>query len=262
MAANVVVDRDGAVAVVRLNRPEAMNALDIPARQALLGSLAELARDPQARAVVLTGAGRAFCAGADLKAAAGNPERTGRSAAHTLLHDFQPLLECIMRMDKPVIAAVNGAAAGIGMSLVLACDLVVMDKNAYLKSPFVAMGLVPDGGAAWFLSRRIGYGRAFEALAESQRMSAERCLQWGVANRIESGELLEKSAVAWASELAALPPLALTLTKRIARLSLTASFADALATEAEFQAVCAASEDSKEAISAFAQKRQPVFKGR
>ena len=262
MASDVEVTTEGRVATVTLNRPEAMNAIDNGMRRNLLSAFDEIARSPDLRAVILTGAGKAFCSGADLKSAAANPDTSLRRTARTLLHDFQPLLETIGRMDKPVIAAVNGAAVGVGMSLALACDLLVMAENAYLMSTFVGIGLIPDGGLAWFLARRIGYARAFEALVDCQKLGAARCVELGIANRAVADASLAEAAFKWAGELAGRAPIAMALTKRAARLALSSSMTDALTMEAELQTICAATEDAKEAIAAFRNKRTPDFHGR
>jgi 2-(1,2-epoxy-1,2-dihydrophenyl)acetyl-CoA isomerase len=262
MASDVIISNQGPVATVTLNRPEAMNAIDNSMRRNLLASFDELARSANVRAVVLTGAGKGFCSGADLKSAASNPDTGLRRTARTLLHDFQPLLECIIRMDKPVIAAVNGVAAGFGMSIALACDLVVMADTAYLMSPFVGIGLIPDGGAAWFLARRIGYGRTFEILVEGQKLAAPRCVDLGVANRVVPAESLAADAARWAASMAERAPIAVALTKRVIRLSLSSALSEALNVEAELQALCASTEDAREAIAAFGEKRPPSFRGR
>ncbi len=258
----VVLSRKDRVAIIELNRPDALNAIDIPMRRALLSSLDELGRDAGVGAVVLAANGKAFCSGADLKAAAENPDSSARRTARTLIHDFQPIVEALTRIDKPVIAAVNGAAAGVGLSLVLACDLIVMDSSAYLMSPFINLGLIPDGGAAWFLTRRLGYARAFEMLADAEKLPAERCLQLGIANRVVMPEALRGDCEQWATKLAARAPLALALTKRLARLSLTSSLSDTLTMEAEFQTFLATTADAREAITAFGEKRAPTFYGR
>jgi 2-(1,2-epoxy-1,2-dihydrophenyl)acetyl-CoA isomerase len=165
-------------------------------------------------------------------------------------------------MDKPVIAAVNGAAAGVGMSLALACDLMVISSTAYLMSPFVGIGLIPDGGASWFLTRRIGYARAFELFTDGQKLNAARTLELGIANRIAEPEALRPTASRWAAELAERAPIALALTKRIARLSLSMTLSDTLTLEAELQNLCAGTEDAREAIAAFHDKRTPHFQSR
>jgi 2-(1,2-epoxy-1,2-dihydrophenyl)acetyl-CoA isomerase len=262
MSETVVTTQLGAVAVIELNRPDAMNAVNTQMRGELYTALDKAARDPAIGAVVLTGSGKSFCSGADLKAAAKNPDQSTRRTARTLLHDFQPILECITRLDKPVIAAVNGGAIGVGMSFALACDFLVMAENAYLLAPFVNIGLIPDGGAAWFLTRRIGYGRALEILMEGQKLEARRCHELGLANRIVAADGLREGALAWAAQLAARAPLAMALTKRIARLSLTTGLSDALTVEAEFQTFLATTQDAKEAIAAFGEKRTPTFQSR
>lgn len=261
MESTVRCERHGRVALLELHRPQAMNAIDIPMRRELHAGLDALARDPAVGVVVLSGAGRAFCSGADLRSAA-NSDGGMRRTATTLLHDFQPIIETLCRMGKPVIAAVNGPAAGVGMSLALACDLMVMARSAYLMSPFVGVGLVPDGGASWFLCRRIGYARTFEVLAEGNRLDAERCVALGIANRLEDDDALRAAAMEWAGVLAARAPIALTLTKRMARLSEAVGLSEALTLEAEMQSVCANTEDAREAFAAFAEKRTPDFRGR
>jgi len=258
----VQTQRLGRVALIELNRPDALNALDKETRIALAADLEAVARDNDIGAVVLAGAGRAFCAGADLKSGGPNAEAGLLHPARVLQYDFHPLLEFITKMDKPVIAAVNGAAVGVGMSMVLACDLVVMASDAYLQSSFINVGLIPDGGIAWLLQRRIGYGRTFEVLADAQKLDAQRCLDLGVANRMVAADLLRGSALEWAAKLADRAPVAVALTKRLTRLSQSASLSDSLAMEVEMQAMCAATEDAREAMTAFAAKRKPTFKGR
>jgi 2-(1,2-epoxy-1,2-dihydrophenyl)acetyl-CoA isomerase len=262
MTSVIQTQRVGRVALIELNRPDSLNAIDLEARRALAMALDEVARDPDVGAVVLAGAGRFFCAGADLKGGAANPDSTQRRAARALVHDFQPLVESITRIDKPVIAAVNGGAVGFGMSLALACDLMIMAEDAYLLSSFVNVGLLPDGGVAWLLSRRIGFGLTFEALVEAQKLDAPRCMELGVANRVVEPESLRDKALEWATQLAARAPIAVALTKRIIRLSQDSSLSDAMMMEAEMQAVCAATEDAQEAMAAFAEKRPPKFQGR
>jgi 2-(1,2-epoxy-1,2-dihydrophenyl)acetyl-CoA isomerase len=262
MSTEIITSLEGRVATVELSRPQTLNAIDTGMRQSLLATFQELARSPDVGAVVLTGAGKAFCSGADLKSAAANTDVSIRRVARILMQDYQPLLEVIARMDKPVIAAVNGAAAGIGMSLALACDLLVMADNAYLMSTFVGMGLIPDGGSAWFLTRRIGYGRTFEVLAEGQKLPAQRCLELGVANRVVDSGTLRETALRWAGQLAERAPIALALTKRVTRMSMSLSLTETLTIEAELQALCASTEDAREAMTAFSEKRTPSFRGR
>jgi 2-(1,2-epoxy-1,2-dihydrophenyl)acetyl-CoA isomerase len=262
MSDTIQVTRHDRVAVLELSRPESMNAIDMGMRRQLLEALDRLARDPDVRCIVLTGSGKAFCSGSDLKSASANSDSSVRRTARTLLHDFQPTIETISRLDKPVIAAVNGAAVGVGMSLVLACDLVVMARNAFLMAPFVNVGLIPDGGTAWFLSQRVGYARAFELLTEGQKIPAERCLALGMANRVSEPETLMEDTLKWAASFASKAPLALALTKRVARLSTTLGLSEILSVEAELQTALAGTEDAREAIAAFGEKRTPSFHGR
>jgi len=250
------------IAWLELNRPETLNAIDMNMRRQLAAALDQVARDSGLGALVITGVGKAFCAGSDLKSAAANPDTSLRRTARTLLHDFQPILETIARLDKPVIAAVNGAAVGVGMSLVLACDLVVMAKPAFLSAPFINVGLIPDGGAAWYLTHRIGYARAFQALVEAERLSADRCLEWGLANRVVEPAALDTETRAWAASLAARAPLALALTKRVARLASSVGLSELLTIEAELQTFLAGTEDAREALAAFGEKRPPTFRGK
>jgi 2-(1,2-epoxy-1,2-dihydrophenyl)acetyl-CoA isomerase len=262
MTESVRITCEDRVALLELNRPDAMNAIDMDLRRGLLAALDRVGRDANVGALIVTGAGRGFCSGSDLKSAAQNPDTSVRRTARTLLHDFQPILETIGRLDKPVIAAVNGPAVGVGMSLVLACDLVIMADSAYLSAPFVNVGLLPDGGAAWFLTRNIGYARAFEMLAEAQKLGATRCLQLGIANRVVDPAALRSEAQRWAASLALRAPLALALTKRVARLASSVGLSESLTIEAELQTFLAGTEDAREAVAAFAEKRNPGFRGR
>jgi len=209
MTSVVQTQRLGRVALIELHRPDALNALDKQTRSTLAAELEAVARDNDVGVVVLAGAGRAFCAGADLKGSGANANAGLLNASRVLQHDFHPLIEHVIKMDKPVICAVNGAAVGVGMSLVLASDLVVMASDAYLQSSFINVGLVPDSGIAWLLQRRIGYGRSFEALADAQKLDAQRCLDLGVANRVVSPDALRSAALEWAAKLAERAPIAL-----------------------------------------------------
>ncbi len=262
MTAGLNVSHEGSVALLELQRPDCFNAIDIELRRGLLDALVALGRDPEVTAVVITGAGRAFCAGADLKGGSKGQDPSLRSAARVLVHDFQPLVEAIGKLDKPVIAALNGAAVGVGMSLALACDLVLMAEGAYMATSALQVGLVPDSGLAWFLCRQLGYQRAFDLLTDGARLDAARCVELGLANAVVPAAELHAHSLQRAAAFADLAPMALALTKRLARLAQSASLADALAIEAEMQALCMATEDSREAMAAFAEKRKPRFSGR
>jgi len=249
---------EGPVAVISLNRPEAMNSFDAGLRRDLLAALRRAGSDAALRAVVLTGTGRSFSAGADLKASAAELQVDVETRLQT---EYRPVFEAIAAIPGPVIAAVGGSAAGIGMSLVLACDLVMMAEGAFLLAPFTNISLVPDGGLNWFLVRQIGYRRAFEIAAESQRIDARRCVEIGLANRVAPADTLVEDALAWARALAARAPLSLAATKKAMRLAATADWAATFDFEASTQRALRASADHVEGVRAFLEKRPPVFRG-
>jgi 2-(1,2-epoxy-1,2-dihydrophenyl)acetyl-CoA isomerase len=250
----VLSERHGAVALVTINRPATRNALSGEVAAAIHDALVAAAADPAVRVVVLTGAGGAFSAGADLKE--GLPP--DRRVEEVINYRYRPSLELIAGMDKPVIAAIPGPAAGIGMSYALACDLIVMAEEGYLLSPFATISLVPDGGATWFLARRLGYHRAFQ----TEAVRAAECLELGLANRVVPGAELIEHTLSWAAELAERAPLALAGTKHAMRQAMHLSWSDTVTAEAKQQNVCATSADASEGIAAFLGKRKPRFEGR
>lgn len=254
----VLYDVSGAVATVTLNRPDAMNSFNGTMRQELGDALGEARGDSAVRAVVLTGAGRCFSAGADLKAG----WASGADVERQLKEEYGVSLKHIVEMDKPVIAATNGFAAGIGLSYALAADLHVMGVKSFLLSPFSNIALIPDGGATWLLPRDIGYRRAFQIAVENERLPADRCLELGLANRVVPDGEVVSEAQAWAAQLAERAPLALARTKEAMRKAASEDYADTLENEARLQALCIDSEDCKEGISAFLEKRKADFKGR
>ncbi len=219
---------------------------------------------PAVKVVILTGGGKAFCSGADLNAMQ-RRSTAGASGAkelsRILMEVFAPLIEGIVQLEKPVIAAVNGPAVGIGMALALCCDLITMSSQAFLLAPFSTVGLVPDGGLCWFLARRIGYSRTFELIAEARRLDADRCLQLGIVNRVVASTELYPSTIQWARELAERAPLSLRFAKRITRSALGNSLPDSLLLEAQLQGDCIASADAQEGIAALRDKRLPRFQG-
>jgi 2-(1,2-epoxy-1,2-dihydrophenyl)acetyl-CoA isomerase len=258
MSDTVLYERQGRVAMVTLNRPEVLNALDRELAHALRDAMIRAAAERDCRVVVLRGAGGKFSSGADLRQ--GFP--TDRRIEDTINTDFRPTIELIAGMDKPVIAAVGGPAAGIALSFALACDLVVMAEDAYILSPFAAIGLIPDGGATWLLARQLGYHRAYQLCIESERLPASRCLELGLANRVVPAERLDEETLAWARSLAERAPLALGRTKLAMRAAMELGFSQAIAREAQLQNDCLASEDAREGVAAFLEKRKPEFKGR
>ena len=259
MTDTVLYERHGAVAVVSLNRPDSLNGFDTGLREALLLALEKAHNAESVRAIVLTGEGRAFSAGADLKEGLGGDERTVQGQ---LLYEYRQPLEAIAQIPKPVIAAVPGFAAGIGLAFALHCDLVIMADDAFLLSPFTTISLVPDGGANWLLVRQLGYHRAFQLCVESERIPADRCVELGLANRTAPAAALREAAIEWGNALAQRAPLSVAATKKIMRLAMDSNWADCYELEAELQEQLRRSEDAAEGVAAFFEKRDANFIGR
>ena len=257
----VRVEQRGAVALVSLNRPEVLNSFDSALRLQLAAALQRAANDAEVRAVVLTGAGRAFSAGADLKAMnAGKAD--GAEVRRQLEDEYGAGIRSIMDMPKPVIAAVEGLVAGIGCAFVLASDLVVMAEDAYFTLPFHNIALVPDGGINWLLERQVGARRAFEFSVDCTRVPAARCHELGMANRVVPKGTAVEAALHWAQRLAQRAPLALKHSKRLLRQAGGVAFGHSLEREVEAQSLCIDSQDFREGVAAFLEKREPHFSGR
>ena len=251
----------GPVALITLNRPEALNSFDGPLRVQLAAALQRAAADAEVRALVLTGAGRAFSAGADLKAM-GAGKANGDEVSRQLNDEYGSGIRAILEMPKPVIAAVEGLVAGIGCAFVLASDLVVMAEDGYFTLPFHNIGLVPDGGINWLLERQIGARRAYEFAVDCTRVPAARCHELGLANRVVAKGTAVETALQWAERLAQRAPLALRHSKRLLREAGSADFAHSYRSEVEAQSQCIDSQDFREGVTAFLQKREPRFAGR
>jgi 2-(1,2-epoxy-1,2-dihydrophenyl)acetyl-CoA isomerase len=252
------VEVDSPVATITLDRPEALNALTIPMKVALLGALPRLAADRSVRAVILTGAGRAFCAGQDLA------ERDEPDAAPLdveLRERYNPIVRALRSMDQPVIAAVNGVAAGAGASLAFACDLRIAAEEARFVLAFGRIGLVPDSGATWFLPRLIGAARAAEIALVGDPIDAAEAVRIGLVSRVVPGVSLAAEARALADRLAEGAPLAASLTKGALRRSWSIDLDQALEDEAMLQGIAGASADHAEGLAAFREKRPPRFTG-
>jgi 2-(1,2-epoxy-1,2-dihydrophenyl)acetyl-CoA isomerase len=248
-----------AVAVITLSRPDALNALDRSMKGELLSALRAAERDASVRVVILTGAGRAFSAGQDLREPFGGEHPT---LAEELRERYNPIILAIRRLPKPVIAAVNGVAAGAGASLAFACDLRVAAETASFVLAFGRVGLVPDTGSTWFLPRLVGPSRAAELMMSGEPLSAKRAEELGLVNRVvPAGSVLEQ-AKTLAARLAEGAPISLALTKRALNRSQEVTLEQALAYEASLQGVAGASADYAEGVTAFMEKRSPHFTGK
>jgi 2-(1,2-epoxy-1,2-dihydrophenyl)acetyl-CoA isomerase len=245
------------VATLTLNRPDALNALNGPLRRELLAALKAAARDDGTRAVIITGAGRGFCAGADLRG--GDAERAFR---RVLTDEYNPLIAAIRDLPKPVVAAVNGVAAGAGVSLALAADVVVAAEDARFVPAFGRIGLVPDSGLARVLVRGVGRHRAFEILTGERQLGAGDAGDLGLVAAVLPGDRLADAARDLARRLADGPTAAIGLTKRLLNTAEDASLSEALAAEAALQELAGRTADHAEGVAAFAEKRDPRFSGR
>ncbi len=252
------------VATLTLNRPDVLNAFTDPMLEALLKGLQQAERDAGVRCVVITGAGRGFCAGQDLSEVQKRDQATqgGFSFAAHLRTKFNPVIQRVRSLDKPVLAAVNGVAAGAGASLALACDLRIASDKASLVLAFVRVGLVPDSGMNYFLTHLLGYARAFELAATGGRLTADEALRLGVVNRVVPADGFTDAAQAWARELAQAPTRAIALTKRAMNRALVADLDDVLEYEAMLQEIAGHTADHREGVAAFLEKRPAQFTGK
>ena len=255
MAADVDIEQ--AVLTITLNRPDVLNALDNALRKRLAEAL-EQAGDSAVRAVVITGAGRAFCVGQDL---AELQEREG-DIGELLRSQYHPIVRAIRALEKPVIAAVNGPAAGAGLALACACDIRIAAADATFVPAFIKAGLVPDSGGSLFIERLLGFARAFEWMGTGRTLGADEALDWGLVSEVVDAEALPARAAELAAQLAAGPTRALGLTKRLFDEAAMSTLEEQLEREAAFQNLVAETDDYAEGVAAFLEKRKPDFTGR
>ena len=255
--AEVETSRDGSVLTITLNRPDVLNALNAAVHAGLAAALKEAARDAEIRAVVLTGAGRGFCVGQDLtefREAPGDISERLRSTYH-------PNVLAIRTLEKPVIAAVNGAAAGAGLSFACACDIRLAADTATFVPAFINIGLVPDSGGTYFVTRLLGPARALEWLASGRRLTAAEAHAWGLVSEVVEADALAQRAAELAEELAALPTRGIGMTKRLVDHAWTARLDEQLEREAQLQAAATQTDDFRKGVNSFLEKREPKFRG-
>lgn len=260
--ATVLVDRHGGVATITLNRPEQRNALTVELKESLLTTIRTLATDSRVRAVVIAGAGKAFCVGQDLGEHAGALELDASSAFDTIRDHYSPLIVEIMTMEKPVIAAVNGHCVGAGLGLALACDLRVFATDARFSTAFSAIGLTFDSGLSFTLPRAVGVARAAKLMMLGSTFGPEEAVAWGVDGEITAPAEMRTTAEHLATRLAEGPTAAFAATKKLLLSCPQASLADALQAEGIAQSECGGSNDHRAAVTAFLSREQPKFKGR
>ncbi|MCZ4088513.1 enoyl-CoA hydratase/isomerase family protein [Streptomyces antarcticus] len=252
---------DNGVSWITLNRPEAMNAVTWDQRERVIALLGEASADPAVRAVVITATGKGFCAGADLRGAPAAGERVAGDVARTIRLGAQRLITAVLDCEKPVIAAVNGTAAGIGAHLALACVRAAAEPARFIEV-FVRRGLVPDGGGAYLLPRLVGPQKAKELMFFGDAVPAADAERLGLVNKVVPADELEKTARAWAGRLAQGPTRALALTKQLVNASLDVDRASALAAEAAAQEINMTTADANEGVASFVERRTPTYRGR
>lgn len=249
---------ENGIATLTLNRPEVYNALNDEITFELQDALKKVARDENARAIVLTGEGKAFCSGQDLKSGGGQK----RSFIDSLHKRYNPIIRAIRSLPKPVIARVNGVAAGAGCSLALACDLVIASDDAILTEVFINIGLVPDSGSSWFVPRLVGMARAFELCTMGSKIKASDAAAMGLINKAVPAEKLDETVASYTNYYAGAPTRSIGIIKQMLNKSATATLDEMLDYEAYCQEIAGNTDDYREGVSAFLEKRKPKFTGR
>jgi 2-(1,2-epoxy-1,2-dihydrophenyl)acetyl-CoA isomerase len=262
MADVLLIDRTDGVATLTMNRPESMNSLSTELKDALVTALADVAADSSVRAVILTGSGRGFCVGQDLSEHVQLLEAGDPAPLSTVVEHYNPIALSLAQMPKPVIAAVNGTAAGAGASFSFACDFRIVSEEAKFLLAFANVGLALDSGASWTLPRLIGAGRALELSLLARPITAQQAQQYGLVTQLLPADQVLPAAQQLAAQLAAGPTVAYAGIKNAIHYAATATFEQALDNEAVLQAAAGATEDHKAATAAFVAKQKPVFQGR
>jgi len=255
----VLYQKEGTLLRITLNRPEVYNAFDDTLSYELQDALKAAAKDEEVRVIILTGSGKAFCSGQDLKAIAGIEKR---SFIDSINKRYNPIIRAMRNMPKPIICRLNGVAAGAGCSLALACDLIIASETAVLVEAFVNIGLVLDSGSSYFLPRLVGSTRAFEIATMAPKITGQQAFDWGIANRVTSPENLDNVVNEIANYYANAPTKAIGLMKKMLNKSTSSDMETILEYEAYCQEIAGNSEDNKEGVTAFIEKRKPEFKGK
>lgn len=259
----ILFTADSGIATITLNRPDRSNAFDDEMTRELLDALKQVERDTNVRCVVLTGAGKNFCAGQDLSAFLERQKAPhGASVREHLLNGYNKIVTRIRAIEKPFIAAINGAAAGAGLGVACACDLRYASENAKFRMAFIGIGLAPDSGTSFMLPRIVGFGRALDMAITNELVDAREALAWGLANRIYAPDELMPATLTQAKELANAPTRGIGLTKRVFNRALTMNLEDALDYEAHLQDIAIQTDDHAEGINAFLEKRAAKYQGK
>jgi 2-(1,2-epoxy-1,2-dihydrophenyl)acetyl-CoA isomerase len=255
----VLYHKEGNILRITLNRPEVYNAFDDTLSYELQDALKAAEKDTEVRVIVLTGEGKAFCSGQDLKAIAGIEKR---SFIDSINKRYNPIIRAMRNMPKPIICRLNGVAAGAGCSLALACDLIIASETAVLVEAFINIGLVMDSGSSYFLPRLVGSTKAFEIATMAPKINGQQAFDWGIANRVTSPETLDDVVNEIANYYANAPTKAIGLMKKMLNKSTSSDMETILEYEAYCQEIAGNSEDNKEGVTAFIEKRKPAFKGK
>jgi len=253
----VIYKQDESVATITINRPDAMNSFNAQLRSELLNAIEKASQNNNLRVIIINGNGRNFSAGADLK----NMDDAQKSTEEVLNDEYRPIFDAINSINQPVIASIHGHAAGIGLSLALSCDLLIMADDAFLLAPFSSISLAPDGGMNWFLVRQLGYRKAFQLCVEAERIDAKFCVKYGLANKSVPAEELFDETLYWAKKIAKRAPLSVQATKKMMRFAACHSWSETYDMEVPLQQALCDSKDFEEGVNAFIEKREPVFNG-
>lgn len=256
----ILFEVEDGIATITLNRPDSLNAFNSQMIAESADAFKQCGRDEGVRCVVITGAGKGFSSGQDLKEVQGRGD--GFSLAEHLRGGYNRLIQRMTTLEKPIIGSINGVAAGAGCGVALACDIRIASDRASFMQVFSKVGLIPDSGSTWLLPRLIGYARAYEMAITADRVSAEKALAWGLVNEVTPADQLGEITRAWALKLAQGPTKAFGLTKRAMMRAWRVSLPEALEYEAMLQAAASQTDDNKEGVTAFLEKRSPQFTGR